>query len=82
MDERLKQSIESARGAANTLKKRAALEEEYAHGLKKLARSSMSDYSGNDVRAGYVHGLGFFFFFLTRSPVLTRIHVARMAQVG
>lgn len=80
MDERLKQSIESARGAANTLKKRAALEEEYAHGLKKLARSSMSDYSGNDVRAGYVHGLGF--FFLTRSPVLTRIHVARMAQVG
>lgn len=81
MDERLKQSIESARGAANTLKKRAALEEEYAHGLKKLARSSMSDYSGNDVRAGYVHGLGFFFF-LTRSPVLTRIHVARMAQVG
>lgn len=79
MDERLKQSIESARGAANTLKKRAALEEEYAHGLKKLARSSMSDYSGNDVRAGYVHGLG---FFLTRSPVLMRIHVARMAQVG
>ena len=79
MDERLKQSSESARGAANTLKKRAALEEEYAHGLKKLARSSMSDYSGNDVRAGYVHGLG---FFLTRSPVLTRIHVARMAQVG
>lgn len=52
MDERLKQCIESARAASHMLKKRAALEEEYAHGLKKITRASMSDYSGNDVRAG------------------------------
>lgn len=52
MDERMKQSIESARDASQMLKKRAALEEEYAQGLKKIARASMSDYTGNDVRAG------------------------------
>lgn len=52
MDERMKQSIESARDASQMLKKRAALEEEYAQGLKKIVRASMSDYTGNDVRAG------------------------------
>ncbi|MCW1449146.1 hypothetical protein OLN68_26635, partial [Citrobacter freundii] len=34
MDERMKQSIESARGASQMLKRRAALEEEYAQSLK------------------------------------------------
>lgn len=54
MDERMKQSIDSAREAMTFLKKRAALEEEYGHGIKKLTRASLSDYSSNENRAGYV----------------------------
>ncbi|CCV00241.1 unnamed protein product [Malassezia sympodialis ATCC 42132] len=34
------------------LKKRAALEEEYGHGIKKLTRASLSEYSSNENRAG------------------------------
>jgi len=52
MDERMKQSIESARGASQMLKRRAALEGGDAQSLKKIARAAMSDYTGNDVRAG------------------------------
>jgi len=54
MDERLKQSIDSAREAMAFLKKRAALEEEYGHGIKKLTRASLSEYSSNENRAGCV----------------------------
>ena len=38
--ERLKQSVEAAREASAFFKKRAALEEEYAHGMLKHARAS------------------------------------------
>lgn len=54
MDERVKQSIDSAREAMSFLKKRAALEEEYGHGIKKLTRASLSDYTGKENRAGCV----------------------------
>ena len=39
MDERLKQSIESARAASSFIKKRAALEEEHAYSIRKLLLS-------------------------------------------
>lgn len=52
MDERLKECIESARGVSAFFKKRAAYEEEYAQNLKKLARNTMNEYSGQDIRAG------------------------------
>lgn len=52
MDERLRQSLESAREASAFIKKRAALEEEYAHGLSKLSKTYASEYSSHEARAG------------------------------
>lgn len=52
MDERLRQSIESAREASAFVKKRAALEEEYAHGLSKLTKTYASEYSSHEARSG------------------------------
>ncbi|KAL1962442.1 hypothetical protein VTN77DRAFT_9713 [Rasamsonia byssochlamydoides] len=49
---RLKQSIASARDFATFLKKRAALEEEHAQGLKKLARLSQETTHRSDHRQG------------------------------
>lgn len=49
---RLKQSIASARDFAQFLKKRAALEEEQATGLKRLARTQLDSVRKNDVRGG------------------------------
>ena len=50
--ERLKQSVEAAREASAFFKKRAALEEEYAHGMLKHARASSEMYNTHEVRAG------------------------------
>ncbi|WFD35491.1 Rho GTPase-activating protein [Malassezia cuniculi] len=52
LNRRIKQSIESAREASAFIKKRAILEEEYAHGLLKMSRSATESYSGNENRAG------------------------------
>ncbi|PKI83923.1 hypothetical protein MVES_002251 [Malassezia vespertilionis] len=52
MLERSKQSIESARDAAAFFKKRAAIEEEYAHAVRKLAKQHGSQYSMHEARAG------------------------------
>lgn len=52
MDERLRQSLESAREASAFIKKRAALEEEYAHGLSKVTKSYLSEYSAHEARSG------------------------------
>lgn len=49
---RLKQSIASARDFAQFLKKRSALEEEQATGLKRLARAQLESIRKNDVRGG------------------------------
>ena len=49
---RLKQSIESAREASAFIKKRAVLEDEYAHGLLKIARAAQESYSTHETRAG------------------------------
>ncbi|EPQ31318.1 uncharacterized protein PFL1_06843 [Pseudozyma flocculosa PF-1] len=50
--DRIKQSMVSAREAATFLKKRAAIEEEYARNLTKLARSTLETYSMSDAKAG------------------------------
>ncbi|WFD29036.1 Rho GTPase-activating protein [Malassezia sp. CBS 17886] len=52
MTERLKESIESAREASAFTKKRASLEEEYAHNVMKVTRNATSEYSSHDARAG------------------------------
>ncbi|KAJ9474960.1 RHO GTPase-activating protein RGD1 [Pseudozyma hubeiensis] len=50
--DRIKQSMVSAREASLFLKKRAVLEEEYARGMAKLARSTFETYSLSDAKAG------------------------------
>lgn len=50
--DRIKQSMVSAREAATFLKKRAVLEEEYARGMAKLARTTFETYSLSDAKAG------------------------------
>ena len=54
LNDRLRQSIESAREASAFIKKRAALEEEYAHGMLKLSRASSDAYSTHEARSGFV----------------------------
>ncbi|KDN46778.1 GTPase activating protein [Tilletiaria anomala UBC 951] len=50
--DRIKQSMVSAREAASFLKKRAAIEEDYARSMLKLSRSSAEAYSNGDGKAG------------------------------
>lgn len=50
--DRIKQSMGSAREASFFLKKRAVIEEEYARGMAKLARSTFETYSLSDAKAG------------------------------
>ncbi|KAN0062628.1 Rho GTPase-activating protein [Thecaphora frezii] len=50
--DRIKQSTVSAREAAIFLKKRAAIEEEYARNLTKLSRLTLETYSMSDAKAG------------------------------
>ncbi|PWY98116.1 RhoGAP-domain-containing protein [Testicularia cyperi] len=50
--DRIKQSMVSAREAAAFLKKRAAIEEEYARAMAKLSRSTLETYSLSDAKAG------------------------------
>ncbi|SPO31065.1 related to GTPase-activating protein beta-chimerin [Ustilago trichophora] len=50
--DRIKQSMVSAREASTFLKKRAVIEEEYARGMAKLARSTFETYSLSDAKAG------------------------------
>ncbi|WFD43399.1 Rho GTPase-activating protein [Malassezia psittaci] len=52
MDERLRQSLESAREAAAFIKKQSALEDEYSHGLGKISKSYASEYSSHEARSG------------------------------
>lgn len=52
MDERVRQSLESAREASAFIKKRAALEEEYAHGLVKLSKTYAAEYTSHEARSG------------------------------
>ena len=54
MDERLKQSIESARAASSFIKKRAALEEEHAYSIRKLLRNTTTETAAADARGGDV----------------------------
>lgn len=49
---RLKQSIASAKDFATFLRKRSILEEEHAHGLKKLARAVHDSATRPDTRSG------------------------------
>lgn len=50
--DRIKQSMASAREASSFFKKRAAIEEEYARSMSKLARSSSEQYGITDGKAG------------------------------
>ncbi|PWN51827.1 hypothetical protein IE53DRAFT_34330 [Violaceomyces palustris] len=50
--DRIKQSMVSAREASTFLKKRAAIEEEYARNLSKLTRATMEAYSIEGGKAG------------------------------
>ncbi len=50
--DRIKQSMVSAREAATFLKKRAAIEEDYARAMSKLARSSAESYGSSEGKAG------------------------------
>ncbi|KAM0786281.1 hypothetical protein ACM66B_001761 [Microbotryomycetes sp. NB124-2] len=50
--DRIKQSIASSAEAATFFKKRAAIEEEYARAMIKLARSSSQSYGISDGKAG------------------------------
>ncbi len=49
--DRIKQSMVSAREASVFLKKRAAIEEEYARSMVKLSRSTFETYSLSDAKA-------------------------------
>ncbi|TRM65399.1 Rho GTPase activation protein [Schizophyllum amplum] len=50
--DRIKQGMISCREGSSFLKKRAAIEEEYARSMQKLARSTTEAYAMNDGKAG------------------------------
>ena len=52
LNRRIKQSIESAREASAFFKKRAMIEEEYAHSMLKASRAANESYSSHETRAG------------------------------